>query len=269
MTTQPATHVVLGTLAVGPYLGDSYYEDIFVDGHVAALEAERVEVLSTLDFIRSDIMSMFDTLRDENSDLWDVCTDIEKQIREILESRKPPVQNVGEDENHQQRSEEHAREFFRKNSARSNTELRDLYRKIAAKCHPDKTRNPLLHELFLEAKQAYEDNDLNTLQFVWLCVQMQQSVRAAKLKRKREELKQQISNIRSELSRALTSQDYAMAKDWKTKEAKQHVMWFYRTRLMPARIQQLQQQLNSLRPPPVVHPTSNGFHYRVVSVRNW
>jgi uncharacterized pyridoxamine 5'-phosphate oxidase family protein len=43
------------------------------------------------------------------------------------------------------------------------TEVKKLYRDIVKTTHPDKIKNHKLNELYLEATQAYENNDLITL----------------------------------------------------------------------------------------------------------
>lgn len=46
-------------------------------------------------------------------------------------------------------------------------ELKLLFRKISSKCHPDKTDNELLHELFKKAKLAYSILDYSELKNIY------------------------------------------------------------------------------------------------------
>ena len=43
------------------------------------------------------------------------------------------------------------------------SDVKKIYRKIVKSTHPDKIKNPKLNELYLEATNAYETNDLVTL----------------------------------------------------------------------------------------------------------
>lgn len=45
--------------------------------------------------------------------------------------------------------------------------VKHMFRKISSKCHPDKTKNPRLHELFQKAKAYKDENFLEGLNAVW------------------------------------------------------------------------------------------------------
>lgn len=51
--------------------------------------------------------------------------------------------------------------------AKKEVDMKRLYRKISLMCHPDKTDDTGLHELFLEAQGAYEVDDSKELEYIY------------------------------------------------------------------------------------------------------
>jgi hypothetical protein len=118
-------------------------------------------------------------LKLEKEEIEEICLSVEKEMRIYLEEHYPegyeafygpPTKSADEKEIPQPPSCESTIEEAPEESGEEdklpppkNKELRNLYRKIAEKTHPDKIGNNDHAELFSQASQAYADNDIATL----------------------------------------------------------------------------------------------------------
>lgn len=82
--------------------------------------------------------------------------------------------------------------------------MKKLYRDIASKCHPDKTKRPELQELFKRAARAYRSNNLPAMVDVWTEVQYLAGSVAMMLERLAE-LQKAISTRRSDYATMLNA----------------------------------------------------------------
>jgi hypothetical protein len=95
-----------------------------------------------------------------------------------------------------------------KNLKAKSSSLKKLYKKIAVKCHPDKTNNKLLHEFLNIAKEALNNNDYATMESILHCIANKKSWGVWKTQKKIVELKEQEQVINSELRSIAQSADY-------------------------------------------------------------
>ncbi len=82
----------------------------------------------------------------------------------------------------------------------SNTEkVKRLYGRISRKCHPDRTRDKVLHDLFQLGKQFYDENDLGGMKQLWksIAVYLKAQRRPDWL---REHMKMRKQNLMTELT---------------------------------------------------------------------
>ena len=80
-----------------------------------------------------------------------------------------------------------------KSNKNSNTKL--LYKKISQKCHPDKTDDDKLHELFKEAKLAYDENNYSLLADIYSQFYNDLELDNSELEKEYQKLKDQLDKI--------------------------------------------------------------------------
>jgi DNA repair exonuclease SbcCD ATPase subunit len=81
-------------------------------------------------------------------------------------------------------------------------DAKSVYRKISSLCHPDKTEDPKLHELYIEAKKAYEDNDGEHLEFLYSMLMTNEELTFEKKNDDQEkQLMQAIEKLKSKLEK--------------------------------------------------------------------
>jgi len=118
-------------------------------------------------------------LKLEKEEIEEICLSVEKEMRSYMEEHYPegyeafygtPTECPPEEETPQVPSCERTAEEIPEDNEEGdklpppkNKELRNLYRKIAEKTHPDKIGSNDHADLFSQASQAYADNDIATL----------------------------------------------------------------------------------------------------------
>lgn len=134
----------------------------------------------------------------------------------------------------------------KKQAARAE-KVKKLYRKIANKTHPDKVKDERLHELFRAATEAFNANDLESLEMIMQEVTSAGSWLMRSLLSRLKEIKIKISNVRGSLDVVYSTEQYRMLKDFKDEEGKRHVKKFYRDRI-EREIKQTVEAIRSLDP---------------------
>lgn len=86
-----------------------------------------------------------------------------------------------------------------------------VFKKIARRCHPDKTKDKALHEVFIRAKEYLNALDLPALREILHL--LQQGVKF-RVKPRREELEEKIKELSDQLFYLLQSEAYKLAQMW-------------------------------------------------------
>lgn len=122
------------------------------------LEFQRL--LRELQFVESDYIYQSEVLKLSDSEFLKNVDVILNQFPELRE-----IYNRRQDEIYKNIITETSINSFEEPQKLlpENTEVKKLYRDIVKTTHPDKIKNHKLNELYLEATQAYENNDLITL----------------------------------------------------------------------------------------------------------
>jgi uncharacterized pyridoxamine 5'-phosphate oxidase family protein len=122
------------------------------------LEFQRL--LRELQFVESDYLYQSEVLKLSDSEFLKNVDMILNQFPELKE-----IYNRRQDEIFKSIITKPSIESFEETQKLlpESTEVKKLYRDIVKTTHPDKIKNHKLNELYLEATQAYENNDLITL----------------------------------------------------------------------------------------------------------
>jgi len=122
------------------------------------LEFQRL--LRELQFVESDYLYQSEVLKLSDSEFLKNVDVILNQFPELKE-----IYNRRQDEIFKSIITKPSIESFEETQKLlpESTEVKKLYRDIVKTTHPDKIKNHKLNELYLEATQAYENNDLITL----------------------------------------------------------------------------------------------------------
>lgn len=98
--------------------------------------------------------------------------------------------------------------------------LRKLYRLMAQRCHPDKTDDPALIEMFMLAKAAYEDRDLDAMKALYAGVAISRSAEE-RMTLKLERAQQRLGEVRHSLELIRKSEIANAMNKWRQTVAEQ------------------------------------------------
>ena len=107
-------------------------------------------------------------LKLEKEETDEICSSVEPGIRRYMEEHYPEHYNNFFSPSKKTQAEEPVDEIPEKNidnekQSTKNKDVKKLYRKIAEKTHPDKTGSNHYSDLFSEAAEAYNENNIATL----------------------------------------------------------------------------------------------------------
>lgn len=192
-------------------------EKVFQD--VQELERKLRVITTARDKITLDLKMM---VRQLDVEVADVNDEIKKCLNELKEIVDRDVTKILEDED----AEEADRKFKQYSDAmgfsieeqkeefQASDKVKNLFRKISRRTHPDKTKNQILHSLFIEARKCYKNNDYHGLLEIFKCVQQSVSLVFMRLNTKRLKLMRELSVAEGEVFQLVHSNEYQMYKDW-------------------------------------------------------
>lgn len=187
------------------------------EGELQALLEQKEQLQYRLKEITFKISQMNSNLSNANKDTILKIKKLEEEIaalfREQAESVKPKSNKEDDLDKEFDKYEEYREtyiEFETPPKRASRKAVLALFRKIAAKTHPDKTDDPEKHLLFIQAKAYKDEDDLEGLERIWDCIINNNSLINALLKRIKEAIVE-IGWIRSQISHAENSLDYQLA----------------------------------------------------------
>lgn len=139
--------------------------------------------------------------------------------------------------------------------------VKDLFRKIANRTHPDKVKDTKLHALFVAAKAAYKKNDYDSLEMIWRQVSGKVSNLFNAMFSRLKELRDLVAQ-RTVEKRVLESSDaYRMMRDYQNDQHRPHVEAHYR-RLLENQISQTIAAIRALDPKRYApKPSLSGFEF--------
>lgn len=219
----------------------------------ARLEAKLLKLNNAIDETSRGIEQMEHELNLENEDMLKYLAELEEELSALFldqanNRRQENLYNENEPEKEasafsKAEEEELARieaEARQKSKARYDEEaekqqkeqsqkVKKLFRKIANKTHPDKTKDIELHALFLQARKCYVRDDYSGLQLIWAEVQKKGSQLLRSLMSRIEELKELIVQREKDFFRIRNGQEYRMWSDYKVPALKKRVIEHHRS----------------------------------------
>ena len=127
--------------------------------HLKYLEFQRL--MKELQFVESDYEYQNEIIRIKDSDFLNSVTDFLNnypELQEIYNNKKIKIDLIGDVQSNYNKEEE-----LREELKEEIPEVKSLYRNIVKSTHPDKVDNKHLNNLYKQATEAYENNDLITL----------------------------------------------------------------------------------------------------------
>lgn len=216
------------------------------------LSRELAEITAELGEATSEIIQMESCLQEKFPTLMTSLEELAQEYVDLL-----AVKDEGSTEKEQpspnERSQQHhpEKESVKSSKAKASKGVKDLYRRIALKTHPDKTRHlpredqDMLTGLFHEAKAAYEAGDLRGLEDIWACVMERKSRLLNRLLARVKALMEGLARAKVELAGLKNSTPYLMSVDYQEVENQAKVEMFYQSMLV-RRIEDMKSRIRSL-----------------------
>jgi hypothetical protein len=250
-------------------LADEDHSDI-----ESQLEAEELFVSLELNKVNADIDNLDKALREKYLKSVEELEALESEIRELVAKKNDERSGANAEELLRQKkaleaeainaNAEHNKQMenrVKKNKIKVDKEAKALYKKIAAKTHPDKTNNKLFHQYFLKAKELYENNDILGLKELWSIVSgASKKTWIDAIINRLKELKDRINSKRLELTALKLSDKYHMSVDYADPNKAKHVERHYEM-MLAARKHNLRNAIRQLDPTRYPQQTQ----YRILS----
>jgi hypothetical protein len=234
----------------------------------ARLEREAQALQDELESIKSKITAMEEELQEAHSETLRQLKELKEELElvylkkmmgdtvdgaEEKESSGPELTDEEIERMHRYHNEQHNKrmsEQMEEQHVKVSEKVKKLFRKIAAKTHPDKTTDLKLQALFVEAKKAYAQDDYAALQVIWDQVRGKASNLFERMMTRLQELRNIIAQRRLEKARVQMSDPYRMMVDYTSEEktgGKRSVEMYY-SKMLEREIQQTLAAIRALDP---------------------
>jgi len=225
---------------------------------ITDLERRLTNVTVELSKLMSDITSMEIELQKSFPEKMKMIEELNQELLSLLTKGQRGQTETGEGENEKKNGHKQHRQFRENSSSQSTVRNKDsavkkLYKQIAQRTHPDRTKHKsekerkILEELFLEARAAYESNDLQGLKEVWACVSLVRPRLLNQLITRMHQLIAEITRSESDLIKLKLSPPYLMLKDYEILAYRPRVVQHYE-QLLTAKLHELRSRIHSLDP---------------------
>lgn len=224
---------------------------------------KKLKIQERLNSVSFRIENMNQAIRENGKDLVATIEDLNAQIQKLQKEEYQSTQSeLGKDTEFSEEDAEFSEPFDadgscddQRQSEETNRpeqkkrptiqkEITALFRKIAAKTHPDKTKDPEMHQLFLQAKVCKDRNDYAGLKDIWECICGRRSSLLDKLLKRLHTELLELQNLERRLDSLYTSHDYMILQAFETD--RKQVLQFTRVQ-MHARIKELSIFLNAMK----------------------
>lgn len=237
--TQLTVFTTVPTLYFSDSENDPHTEDSIskLEQELNTLRGEANNIDLSVGMMFSSLASKFIT---DITELQRLQTEVQKltAIPEVIPGPEPEADRTPQPE------EVVAKEPSEKKVEKSVNELNRLWKKIARITHPDKTKDPLLNQVFLVAKEAYTRGDLEFLKEIYSGLK-QGKKRFSKLKVLLEKMLAERSKVLHYISIAKSSFEYSLYVMYSQESLKANAEDLYREQLSK-QIQNLKRNINAL-----------------------
>lgn len=252
------------------------------------LEKQANELEQQIEEMKRQIVQMEQHLQGSNSErlrqLKEYREELEGLFAEHLQKQAKQNETVDEEVTEgEMPSEDELHEAHRRFNEQRNAQMEEestgskgkvsekvkkLFRKIANRTHPDKTKDTKLHALFVAAKAAYKKNDYDSLEMIWRQVSGKVSNLFNAMFSRLKELRELVAQRTLE-KRVLESSDaYRMMRDFQNDQHRPHVEAHYR-RLLENQISQTLAAIRALDPSRYApKPSLSGFEFFISNKEN-
>lgn len=114
------------------------------------------------------------------------------------------------------RTQQHNENLANKKHERKSSGVKRLFKLIAMKTHPDKTKKSWLHDLFNLARKAYDDNDMQRLEKIFKCIVTKTTWAFLRLEEEVEELQIQEALTSQEVNQIVNSAMFQAMTDYRS-----------------------------------------------------
>ena len=215
--------------AISEYTGSEGPDGHEFDAQLEQIRVEKARLSKTVAFIMANIKSMFSSLNAASSDLSAEIRLMQKEIqileeeaRQRIAKNRPPPDDLDvefrayEEEFNESDFQDHSFENPAEDYTQENPELVSMFRKIAAKTHPDRTDDPELHLLFISAKSCRQRNDFVGMKDIYDFLIGKASALVTQLMRRLAAELNALDMLRSQLIHLRAGDDYKLFKLWET-----------------------------------------------------
>lgn len=206
-----------------PYIGPQSQIEYTIE-ELERLKAQKsiAQKQQMLEIYESDIENLSNSIQKMHAELSGNAPELVAQIVDLelfLSTLDAKVAQNAEEEGIEDEPEEDVatnraarREEARGKNTRSKS--RTLFQRIAALCHPDKTKRQDLHELFKRARKAYVADDVEELELILLEAKTPRASLLSELLAKMFMLDTKIAQAKSGLNEIRSGQQFRMLSDW-------------------------------------------------------
>ena len=204
------------------------------------LIATEMEVARETISIVQDITVMNDALQKTNSEAVTVIEALQEELQALMVEKLKAAQEFSAESKGPEYAAKddpmHAHKFDtdeevpEASKSKGNREkIKKLFKRIASKTHPDKTKDPFLQELFVRARLCVRANDYASLLNIWDAIKLSKKKNSlvAALAARVRDLQVKINLARDTLTKIKASQPYAMQIDYVKEETRPLVETHY------------------------------------------
>lgn len=208
------------------------FESLTLEEKIEAVHAKRKKASARLATIVGRISCMNGKINESTRYNTDILIELRKELADLEQAQMDEIRRLhgaysAEDKDADEDIEQafsdfedafqsanekaqHAFEDEQINVPKKSEKLKKLYRKIANRTHPDKTKDPEKHKLFLAAKEYYNSNNLEGLERIWKVLNGKASSLFDRLFKRLQDALRELEVVEKHLNATLASDDYEL-----------------------------------------------------------
>lgn len=234
------------------------FNSLSMEEKIRATQQKKENISAQLNTIAVRISQMSSTINKRNEHLLKRMAELRAEVEELqAEQRASICQTQEKHSSEDDDLDEMFREFDADQEKLCNEILENfvskpakdkrltaLFRKIARRTHPDKTKDPEIQALFIPARKYYEEDDLEGLQRIWEVLNGKKSSLLDLLLKRLEKELRELDEAERHLKAVKSSEDYQLLELY---ERNQLIVLASVERDLSMKISLFQQQRDNLR----------------------